>query len=242
MHRRFGAVPYRFSYPVFSLLLDIDQLQQDAAQTRLLKVDRFGLLSFHRRDHGPRDGSDLRHWAESVLAQAGIDLRGGSIQLLCFPRLLGYGFNPLSVWYCHHRDGTLRAVIAEVNNTFGEHHCYLLHDAGRAMPWPARAHASKCFHVSPLLGMRCDYRFEFAAPGARLRVLIRQSEDGKPRLIAAQTGRALPLSDRSLGRALLRTPLLPFKILVAIHWQALKIWLRGAPFHAKPEPPLKEVT
>jgi DUF1365 family protein len=240
MHRRLGDFPYRFSYPVFSLLLDIDQLE--ASATRLLRIDRAGLLSFQRRDHGPRDGSALRPWAEGILGSAGIHLDGGSIHLLCFPRLLGYVFNPLSVWYCRHRDGSLRAVIAEVSNTFGERHCYLLHDAGRPMSWPARAQAHKCFHVSPLLGMQCDYRFQFDEPGSELRVVIRQSEQGEPRLIASQIGRALPLTDRALLRALLRTPLMPFKVMAAIHWQALKIWLRGARFHPKPTPPLHEVS
>jgi DUF1365 family protein len=240
MHRRLGDVPYRFSYPVFSLLLDVDRLE--ASATRLLRIDRFGVLAFHRSDHGPRDGSALRPWAEGVLARAGIALDGGSIQLLCFPRVFGYVFNPLSVWYCRHQDGSLRAVIAEVSNTFGEHHCYLLHDDGHPMPWPVRAQATKCFHVSPLLGMQCDYRFEFAEPGAELRVVIRQSEQGEPRLIASQIGRARSLTDRALLRALLRTPLMPFKVMAAIHWQALKIWLRGARFHRKPPPPVNEVS
>jgi len=242
MHRRLGAVPYRFRYPVFSLLLDIDRLEATAAKSRLLQLDRFGLVSFHRVDHGPRDGSDLRCWAEKVLAQAGVDLQGGLIQLLCFPRVLGYGFAPLSLWYCRRTDGSLRAVIAEVRNTFGEHHNYVLHAAGREMTWPVHARASKCFHVSPLLGMNCDYRFRLAEPGAELNIVIRQSEDGEPRLIASQTGQALPLNDLGLLRALIRTPLLPFKIMAAIHWNAVKIWLRGARFHKKPTPPLHEVS
>jgi DUF1365 family protein len=242
MHRRFGDVPYRFRYPVFSLLLDIDRLEESAARTCLLKLDRFALVSFYRADHGPRDGSSLRRWADNTLAQAGIDLQGGQIQLLCFPRVLGYGFSPLSVWYCRHADGSLRAVIAEVNNTFGEHHHYLLHAAGKAMRWPAHARANKLFHVSPLLSMHCDYRFLFFEPGADLKVVIRQRENGELRLIASQTGNARPLTDRALLRALIRTPLMPFKVIAAIHWQALKIWLRGGRFHKKPVSPLSPVS
>lgn len=242
MHRRLGDVPYRFRYPVFSLLLDIDHLDEIATRSRFFRVDKPGLVSFYRADHGPRDGSNLRRWADQVLAQAGIDLQGGPIKLLCFARILGLGFDPISVWYCRHADGSLRAVIAEVRNTFGEHHNYVLHDAGRVMAWPAHARASKCFHVSPLIGMHCDYHFRFAEPGAKLKVVIRQLENGTPRLIATQTGRALPLNDISLFRALIRTPLMPFKVIVAIHWNALKIWFRGARFHKKPAPPLHEVS
>ena len=174
VHRRLFPVKYRFSYRVFSLLLDLACLDENARRLRLLSVDRFNLLSFHRRDHGPRDGASLRDWAEQLLCSRGIDLEGGKILLLCFPRLLGYGFNPLSIWYCHHRDGSLRALICEVNNTFGEHHFYLLHEQGSAMPWPARAELDKCFHVSPLIGMQGRYRFRLDKPEDRLAVTIEE--------------------------------------------------------------------
>jgi len=235
MHRRFGTAAYRFSYPVFSLLLDVDELEQTAARSRLLRVDRPGLLSFYRKDHGPRDGTALRPWAEGLLAGHGIDLAGGPIRLLCFPRILGYGFNPLSIWFCHHPDGSLRAVIAEVHNTFGEAHSYVIHESGRPMSYPVRGSAHKAFHVSPLMGMDCDYRFRFDVPDSRLGVFIRQTSQGAPLLVASQTGRGRPLDDRALLRALARTPLMTFKVITAIHWQALKIWLRGAPFHTKPD-------
>jgi DUF1365 family protein len=200
------------------------------------------LLSFRRRDHGPRDGTSLRQWAQDLLAPHGIDLQGGKILLLCLPRLLGYTFNPLSIWYCHHRDGSLQAVICEVNNTFGEHHFYLLHAQGQAMPWPARAELDKRFHVSPLIGMQARYRFRLSKPDQRLAVTIEEFQDGSPMLIATQTGSMQALNDRSLLLALLRTPLMTFKVITAIHWQALKIWLRGAPFFRKPEPPEEQVT
>lgn len=240
MHRRLFPVRYRFVYPVFSLLLDLDAL--DGLPSRLLSVGRFNLLSFHPRDHGPRDGSPLKPWIERLLGARGIDLAGGRVQLLCFPRILGYGFNPLSLWYCHHADGTLRAVLAEVSNTFGEHHCYLLTEDGRTEDRPLRADAPKCFHVSPLIGMEARYRFSLAPPGERLAVVIREYQDGRLMLVATQTGRGEPLNDRALLRALARTPLMTFKVMWAIHWQALRIWLKGAPFHTKPEPPHQEVT
>lgn len=242
MHQRFFPVQYRFTYRVFSLLLDLQQLDACTSKLRLLSLDRFNFLSFYRRDHGPRDGSSLTGWAEQLLAQQHIDLHGGKILLLCFPRLLGYAFNPLSIWYCHHQDGSLRAVICEVNNTFGEHHFYLLHQQGGAMAWPARADMEKRFHVSPLIDMQARYRFKLSEPDDRLAVSIQEYQAGKLMLIAAQSGEMRPLDDRQLLRALLRTPLLSLKVIAAIHWQALKIWLRGAPFYHKPEPPKEHVS
>jgi DUF1365 family protein len=242
MHRRLFPVSYRFTYRVFSLLLDLDYLEKTASGLRLLSLDRFNILSVRRRDHGPRDGTSLKKWAENLLSSHGIELAGGKILLLCFPRLLGYGFNPLSLWYCHHRDGSLRAVICEVNNTFGEHHFYLLNRQGQTMPWPARAELDKCFHVSPLIDMQARYRFRLGKPAQRLSVVIEEFQAGELMLVATQTGEMRPLTDAHLLLALLRTPFMTVKIIAAIHWQALKIWLRGAPFFSKPEPPEEQVT
>jgi DUF1365 family protein len=242
MHRRVGRPAYRFAHPVFSLLVDIDRLDELPRRLRLLSVDRWNLLSIRRRDHGPRDGGDWRSWVESRLAEAGVDLHGGRIRLLCLPRLLGYAFNPISLWYCEHRDGTLRAVIAEVNNTFGDHHHYVLHGHGEPLGWPLRARAAKCMHVSPLIDMDCEYRFRLAEPGDRLSVFIRQFRAGRFLLAASQTGESRPLTDRQLLRALARTPLMTFKVMAAIHWQALKIWLRGGRFHRRLPPPPKEAS
>jgi hypothetical protein len=240
MHRRLFPVQYRFTYRVFSLLLDLDAL--DRLPT-LLKTDGRGLFRFAREDHGPRDGSPLKPWAEQLLAARGIRLDGGRVRLLCFPRILGYGFNPLSLWYCEHADGRLRAVIAEVRNTFGEHHFYLLANDGAPLAWPARGTATKCFYVSPLMEVAGEYRFRLAEPGDQLAVVIRQfHEDGRLALVASQTGAGEPLTNQALWRAIRRTPLMTFKVMTAIHWQALKIWLRGARYVPKPEPPRQEVT
>ncbi len=240
MHKRLFPVQYRFEYRVFSLLLDIDALDR---LPRLINGARLNLFRFDPKDHGPRDGSPLRPWAERVLGERGIDLDGGRIQLLCFPRVLGFGFNPLSLWYCEHRDGSLRAVIAEVNNTFGEHHFYLLAHAGAPLAWPMRGTATKCFHVSPLMDMQGDYHFRLSRPDDHLAVLIRQyDEHGQLKLVATQTGQGEPITDRALWRAFLRTPLMTLKVMTAIHWQALKIWLSGARYFPKPDPPQQEVT
>lgn len=240
MHRRLFPVAYRFDYRVFSVLLDLDALDR---LPRLLSIGRANLFRFEPKDHGPRDGSPLRPWAERLLDEHGIDLDGGRIRLLCFPRVLGYGFNPLSLWYCEHSDGTLRAVLAEVNNTFGEHHFYLLAQGSEPIDWPLRSSAAKCFHVSPLMDMQGGYRFRLSRPDRHIAVLIRQhDEHGRLKLVATQSGEGMPLTDKALLRALLRTPLMTFKVMAAIHWQALKIWLGGARYFPKPEPPRQEVT
>jgi DUF1365 family protein len=242
MHRRLGPLAYRFDYPVFSFLLDIDRLDDSAARCRLFSHNRPNLFAFHDRDHGARDGSPLRPWVERHLATQGIDLDGGQIQLLCFPRLLGFTFNPLSIWYCRYRSGELAAVLCEVHNTFGESHSYLLHDGGRALHGPVRAGQHKCFHVSPFLPMDLHYRFRLSPPEARLSLAIRCFRDGAQAMTATQTGSALPFSDAVLLRTLARTPLMTFKVVTMIHWQALKLFLRRARLFRKPEPPAQEVT
>jgi DUF1365 family protein len=240
MHRRMFPVRYHFDYRVFSLLLDIDALDRLPS---LIAPGGFHFFRFQSKDHGPRDGSALRPWAERLLRERGIELDGGRIRLFCFPRVLGYGFNPLSLWYCEHRDGTLRAVIAEVSNTFGEHHCYLLANAGQPIDWPLRDSADKCFHVSPLMDLQGSYRFRLSRPDTHIAVLIRQFDaQGRLKLVATQSGRGEPLTNGALWRAFRSMPLMTFKVMAAIHWQALKIWLAGARYFPKPEPPHQEVT
>jgi len=240
MHRRLLPVQYRFVYNVFSWLLDLDELERAPPRLRLGPLT---LIDFAPHRHGPHDGTPLRPWVERVLAARGIDLAGGRIRLLCFPRVLGYVFNPLSVWYCEHRDGTLRAVLAEVSNTFGAYHFYLLAENGRPLAWPLRGAAIKCFHVSPLMRMGGVYRFRLSRPDERLAVLIRQfDEQGRLVLVASQTGVGAPLTERALWRAFARMPLMTFKVIAAIHWEALKIWWRGAPPMPTPPAPPYEVT
>lgn len=242
MHRRLTDTPYRFEYAVFSVLFDIDRLTGSSVNSRLFSYNRPNLFSFYDRDHGPGDGTPLRPWIEAHLQRCGIQLDGGRIQLLCFPRVLGYAFNPLSVWYCYHRDGQLRAVLCEVSNTFGERHGYLLHEQGQPMAWPVRAARAKCFHVSPFLPMRLRYRFRLTEPGDDFSVAIRCLEGETLNMAAVQVGTAQPFTDANLLRNLLRMPLMTFKVMLMIHWQALKLFLRKTPLHRKPAAPTEEVT
>ena len=240
-HKRVQPMTHRLEYRVFSLFLDIDRLAAlDRAMT-LFGYNRRAVVSFRDADHGPRDGTPLRPWVERLLAERGIDLDGGPIRLLCFPRLWGYVFNPLSIYYCYGPDDRLRAVLYEVSNTFGEQHCYLLPvDADT----DEIAHeADKVFHVSPFNRMGGRYRFRLKPPGERLNILIRQSDpEGRPLLVASHVGERRPLDDRALAGAILRFPLMTLKVTAAIHWEALKLWLKGAKYVPKPPPPEREVT
>lgn len=242
MHQRFLTAHYRFRYRVFSLLLDIDRVDEATKRSWLFSRNRFNLLSFHDGDHLPDGERDLRAWAERILTAARIDGRRLTIRLLCFPRILGWVFNPLSLWYCEDQDGRPAAIIAEVRNTFGERHCYLLRPAADGADWPLRQSHSKDFHVSPFIQMDAHYDFRLSRPDERLRVVIREFQDGELMLVATQTGRQRSFRSAELLRQLARVPLQTGKVLGAIHWHALKIWFQGARFHHKPEPPLEEVS
>lgn len=246
MHQRLFDTAYRFRYRVFSLLLDIDALDQADTASAVFSRNRFNLLSFYDRDHLPDGEQGLRPWAERVLADGGIDGSGLRIRLLCFPRVLGVVFNPLSLWFCESPDGQPVAVIAEVRNTFGERHCYLLKpgqgQSHAAAGWPLRASHAKDFHVSPFIGMQARYEFRLSRPDQQLRVVIREFQDDRLMLVATQTGQRRAFTSSVLLRETLRVPVQTLKILAAIHWHALTIWIKGARFHRKPEPPLEEVS
>ena len=241
MHRRLTAPFYRFVYRVFYLLVDVDRLGELHRSLRLFSHNRFNLVSFHDRDHG--DGvAAPRAWAEALLAREGIRLDGGRIRLLCLPRVLGFAFNPIAVWYCEHRDGGLRALIAEVRNTFGERHCYLFASGGRPLTYEGPHDKEKCFHVSPFLDLVGRYRFRFSEPGATVRVLIHETREDLPILDATLAGEREPLGDLRLLARVAAMPWMTLKVVAGIHWEALKLWLRGAKFHRKPEPPALELT
>jgi len=242
MHQRLFPVRYRFRYRIVSALFDIDRLDALARERRWFSLDRFNLFSLHTRDHGRRDGSPWRPWIEARLAEHGVHLDGGRIRLLAMPRILGYAFNPLSVWYCEHRDGRPRAVLLEVRNTFGEHHHYLLHEDGAPIRWPVRATKPKRFHVSPFIDMTPFYTFRLGEPGESLRIAIHEYQDNELMLVATQSGQAREFSDGNLLRTFAAMPWATAKIMVLIHWQALKIWLRGGRYHRKPKPPAQEVS
>jgi hypothetical protein len=163
------------------------------------------------------------------------------VKLLCFPRVLGYVFNPLSIYFCHDPAGSLRAILYEVSNTFGQRHSYLLPVAdGRA--GPVRQHCRKEFYVSPFIAMDCRYDFRIEPPEALVSVVIRQSDGEGPMLTAAFAGERRPLDDSALARAFLAYPLMTLKVIAGIHWEALKLWRKGLPILERPAPPREAVT
>lgn len=242
MHKRLRPFAHGFRYRVFSLFVDLDELPALDRKLRLFSHNRRNLFAFYDRDHGPRDGTPLRPWIDAHLRRADLDPAGGRVRLLCFPRMLGYVFNPLSIWFCHHADGHLLAVLYEVRNTFGERHGYLIPAAPSAPGAPLAQQADKAFYVSPFLGMEAGYRFRLKVPDARLAVAIRQSVPEGDQLVARQSGRRVALNDRALLFVFFAYPLMTMKVIAAIHWQALRLWWRGAKLQNRPTPPLYEVT
>ncbi len=240
MHRRRVPPLYRFVYRVFYVLVDIDRLHVLDRHLRLFSHNRHNLLSLRDRDFG--DGGGMRAWAEGLLSPRGINLEGGRIRLLAFPRVLGFAFNPISLWYCDHRDGTPRAVIVEVRNTFGEKHSYVLASDHAPFPYEQPLEKDKVFHVSPFFDRVGRYRFTLSAPAARVRVAIHETREGLPILDATLAGERKPLTDGAILGQVLRMPWMTIKVVVGIHWEALKLWLRGAKFHRKPEQTLPKVT
>jgi uncharacterized protein len=230
MHARLRPVRHRFVYPVLWVRVNVAQL--DRCSTRWFGVDRARLLSIRRRDYGPGDGSSLDTWMRALLKEHGI-AAAGDIWLHTFPRFAGRVFNPVSFWHCHDAQGRLCAVLAEVNNTFGERHRYLLRmdtPGADAMPLIAR----KEMHVSPFCPMEGHYRFRFRIGPARHTSNIDFHDAGGLLLATSLSGQLMPMSGRSLLRALLGLPVLGIGIIVRIHWQAFRLWRKHVPFFHQP--------
>jgi DUF1365 family protein len=226
MHRRITPRHHRFKYRVFAMLLELDELPALDRSLSLFKHNRRGLFSFQDRDHG--DGRALNVWLDDLLAQAGI-AAGGARRVLCYPRILGYVFNPLSVWFCDGRDGALKAIIYEVHNTYEERHAYVL-PVGEDQKL-VRHGCPKAFYVSPFLSRDCRYSFRIRPPGADVAIAINEDEAGAPILNASFAGARRALTDRTLARMLLRYPLMTLKVVFAIHFEAVRLMLKGVRRH-----------
>ena len=238
-HTRFRPRRHALAYGVFMLLLDLDELQALDRSLRWFSLGRFNLLSFHARDHGDGSPTSLRTQVEGHLRAAGLPAPG-AIRLLCLPRVLGYVFNPISLYFCHDAGGELTAVLYEVSSTFGERHSYLAPvEAGSAV---VEQNAVKRLHVSPFLGMALTYAFRIQPPGEKLRVAIDAIDDRGVILAASFTGRRRPLNDRELISAWLRHPLLTLKVMAAIHWEAVKLMAKGLRLLPGARAPLQPVS
>ncbi len=241
MHKRLRPFSHRFSYRSFSMLIDLDELAGLDRKLRFFSHNRPNIFSFHDSDHGARDGTPPRAWLDERLAERDIALDGGQVQVLCMPRILGYVFNPLSIWFCRDRSGRLKAIVYEVRNTFGEQHCYVEPVEKNWNEGDALIQScDKAFYVSPFIGMKARYNFRLKIPAQVLSVVIRQQVPEGEMLVATQKGKRAELSSLALLSTLLRYPLMTFKVTGAIHWEALRLWFKGARFQKRPNATAKD--
>jgi DUF1365 family protein len=234
-HRRLRPRAHALRNRLFWTLIDLDELPRLSRETGLFSHNRWNLVSFHDRDHGDASGAPLRPQVERILAANDISFDGGPIRLLCMPRVLGYAFNPISVYFCYRMDGALSAIVYEVHNTFGERHSYVF-DA-RNVDRPAAHGCGKRFHVSPFMAMGMRYEFRTLPPAGRIALSIRGCDAEGMLIHASLAGVAAPWSAASLLRGLILYPLVTMKVTAAIHWHALRLWLKGVPVWRKPAAP-----
>ena len=237
VHQRFKPRRHRLRYRLAQMLFDLDAMPA----ARLFSHNRFNLVSFYDRDHLDGSGTSPRAQIERLLSEAGLYPDGGPIRLLCMPRILGHAFNPISVFFCHRRDGGLMALLYEVNNTFGQRHSYLIPvaDPGAAT---IRQHCDKAFHVSPFMRMDMTYLFRVVPPNETTVVVV-HGDDAEGRVITASfSGRRRDVSDAALAGMVLRHGLLSLKVLGAIHWEAVRLWRKGLRIQPRPAAPDHSVT
>ena len=231
-HRRLRPTEHAFAYPTYFLLLPMRSLR--AAPEPALCRNRFGLMSFHDRDHG--DGrADALAWLDELLQAEGVLDASGEAWLQTYPRVAGYAFKPVSFWHCHRLNGTLAAIVAEVNNTFGERHCYLL--TGAQLAYGRELVAQKVFHVSPFCSVEGSYRFRFMRTAERCVARIDHDNDAGPLIETSVSGHLQPLTAAAVRSAFFGMPLMTLGVLLRIHWHALQLWAKRVPFFSKPAAP-----
>lgn len=256
VHQRSRTFDHRLRYRVWMVLVDLDALDGLQSRLRLLGRGRFGLITLRATDHGDRSDRPLRAQVEGHLAEAGIDIAGGPIRLLTMPRILGYGFNPISVFFCHTPDGALAALLYEVTNTFHERHSYLVAVPSPSPPGGGRAPEAvegagpalirqtvdKQLFVSPFMDRDLTYDFTVRPPGEAVSVVVAVRRGETPILTASFAGQRRPLTDGQLLRAFLTHPLLTWKVTWGIHWEAAKMMFKGARYRHRGAPPEQPVT
>lgn len=241
VHQRFRPKRHRLRYRLVQGLFDLDELDVASNRLRLFSRNRFNLFAFHDRDYGDGSATPLRTQIEGHLRSAGLYPDGGAIRLLAMPRVLGHVFNPISVWFCHRRDGRLLAIIYEVTNTLRQRHSYLIPVADGAAPLIRQA-CAKQLYVSPFLDMDMHYDFTIRPPDDRISIVV-EGKDAVGRLIAASfAGERRALDDRQLVAAFFAFPLVTLKTVAGIHWEALKLWIRGIAVRRAPPPPRSKIS
>ena len=241
MHRRLRPKRHRLAYRLTMVLLDLDELDALNRRLRLFSLERWNLFSFRQRDHGDGSAVPLRQQIEHMLKQSVIATNGLHVRLLTMPRMLGFAFNPISIYFCTRAEGGLAAIVYEVSNTFGQRHSYLL-EVDQTPGSTIHQSVPKRLHVSPFMAMDQSYSFRVMPPGERLAVAITSRDEQGPLLCAVLEASRQPLTDAALVRTFVAMPLMTFKVVAAIGWEALKLWLKRVPVHHLPPPPTDVVT
>lgn len=239
MHKRLFPKVNAFNYGIYYLALPLSKYKNSS-----LPVNKRALLSFHDADHGARDGSDLESWVRNILEKAKIQEADGEIVLISMPRILGYVFNPVSFWLCHDKQGQVRAVLCEVNNTFGQTHTYLCaHPDHKPIKSDDILKGEKLFHVSPFLPREGHYEFRFDVTNTRCGLWINyHAANGQKQLVTALSGQMAAMNKNTLRKAFWTYPLVTVKAITLIHWQALKIILKGIKYIPKPKQRAKKIS
>jgi len=235
VHERRAPFIHRFSYRIASVLIDLDQLAEAGRMSRLFSVESFNLFSFKARDHGARDGSDLAQWAREQFKNAKLDADDAHLTLLCAPRVLGYVFNPLSIYFAKdQQSGRLIGVLYQVHNTFGDDHAYVVPGSDTAVN---HQEADKVFHVSPFFDVGGRYQFTLRAPSERFRLSILKQRESGSDFLATMAMKREEMTSKTLFKLFVTHPFFTIKTVAAIHYEALRLWLKGAVYHARPAPP-----
>lgn len=240
MHRRLRPRRHHFRYRAFWLLLDLDEIEAPSKRMTCFSYNRPNLFSFYDSDHGDGTNTPLRLQIDRQLAEAGLDITGGRVMLLCMPRTLGYCFNPLSVFFCYRKDGDLKAIVYQVHNTFAERHSYVIAVEGAKKA--IHQNCRKRFYVSPFLDMDLRYDFRIAGPDKRVTVAIAVTGPEGPVLNAVMAGVRTPLTDRNLLGVFWRIPAVTLKVMAGIHWEALRLWIKRIRLRRRPAPPARPAT
>tara|TARA_Y100001970_G_scaffold220013_1_gene270115 strand:- start:1116 stop:1883 length:768 start_codon:yes stop_codon:yes gene_type:complete len=231
IHKRFKPKQHFFKYKVFSLFIDLSELKKIEKEVSFFSYNKFNLISFFDIDHGPRDGKSIENWIKKNLAKIQIYNENIKIMLLCYPRIFGYVFNPLSIFFIYDKNKNLISILYEVKNTFGEQHTYIFKiKKNRNF---IENSCNKKFHVSPFIEMNCKYYFKILNPEQKLSVVINQSDNEGKLLFASQDGVKKDLNSKNLIFSYISHPLMTFKVIMAIHFEAFKLWLKGIRFVKK---------
>ncbi len=230
IHKRFKPKEHYFKYNVFSLLIDLNELEEINKYIKFFSYNKFNIISFYDKDHGDRDGSSIKLWVKKNLRNIGIITEDISIKLLCYPRIFGYVFNPLSTYFIYNKHSELISIFYEVKNTFGEQHTYIFKAQDEKT---VQNKCKKKFYVSPFIEMDCEYHFKTLNPKEQLSVVINQNDKDGKLLFASQDGISKDFNNKNLILSYLTHPLMTFKIIGAIHYEAFKLWAKRIKLIAK---------